>query len=81
MFNEHNFESKRSINNPLILNATLGGSTENLDHFYSSKSGVFDADTRISQLFQIVIDFIYDILSQDDVSQLTNELKIKYLIF
>lgn len=76
LFAENN-ETKKS---PLVLNATLGGSTENLDFVYmksASRTNNVDLEPRILNLFQIILDFIFDILTKDDVNLLESELKVQ----
>jgi hypothetical protein len=77
LFSENN-QAKKS---PLVLNATLGGSTENLDLVYMkspSKTNNVDLESRILCLFQIILDFVFEILTKDDLNQLESELKVQY---
>jgi hypothetical protein len=76
LFAENNNQSKKS---PLVLNATLGGSTENLDFAYiksPSKTNILDLEPRALNLFKIILEFIFEILTKDDVNQLESELKV-----
>ena len=40
-----------------------------------------DLELRVLRLFQIILDFVYEILTQDDFKHLPSELKIEYFNF
>jgi len=76
LFAENNNPSKKST---LVLNATLGGSAENLDQIWKSpsKTNILDLEQRALNLFKIILEFIFEILTKDDVNQLESELKVR----
>jgi hypothetical protein len=47
----------------------------------NSKINSSDLEIRIFKLFQIILDFVYEVLTKDDLNQLPSELKNKYSFF